>query len=32
VVEGSPAIGELKALEEKGVHFGTCLDHLGLKD
>ncbi len=35
VVEGSPVIGELKKLEEKGVHLiacGTCLDYLGLKD
>ncbi|MFQ5886731.1 MAG: sulfurtransferase-like selenium metabolism protein YedF [Anaerolineae bacterium] len=35
VVEGSPVIGELKALEEKGVHLiacGTCLDYFGLKD
>jgi len=35
VVEGSPVIGELKALEEKGVRLiacGTCLDYLGLKD
>ena len=35
VVEGSPIIGELKALEEKGVHLitcGTCLDYFGLKD
>jgi len=35
VVEGSPVLGELKALEEKGVHLitcGTCLDYFGLKD
>ena len=35
VVEGSPVISELKALEEKGVHLiacGTCLDYFGLKD
>jgi len=35
VVEGSPVLGELKKLEEKGVHLiacGTCLDYLGLKD
>jgi len=35
VVEGAPVIGELKALEEKGVHLiacGTCLDYFGLKD
>lgn len=35
VVEGSPVIDELKALEEKGVHLiacGTCLDYFGLKD
>jgi len=35
VVEGSPVVGELKALEEKGVHLiacGTCLDYFGLKD
>lgn len=35
VVEGSPVIGELKALEKKGVQLiacGTCLDYFGLKD
>jgi len=35
VVEGSPVIGELKALEEKGVQLiacGTCLDYFGLKE
>ncbi len=35
VVEGSPVIGELRALEEKGVPLiacGTCLDYFGLKD
>jgi selenium metabolism protein YedF len=35
VVEGSPVIGELRALEEKGVRLiacGTCLDYFGLKD
>jgi len=34
-VEGSPAIEDLKALEEKGVEIlicGTCLDYFGLKD
>jgi len=34
VVEGSPVLGELKALQEKGVHLiacGTCLDYFGLK-
>jgi len=34
VVEGSPVVGELKALQEKGVHLiacGTCLDYFGLK-
>lgn len=35
LVEGSPVLEELRALEEKGVHLiacGTCLDFLGLKD
>jgi len=35
VVEGSPLIGDLKALQEKGVHLiacGTCLDYFGLKE
>lgn len=35
VIEGSPVIGELKALEEKGVQLiacGTCLDYFGLKE
>jgi len=35
VVEGSPVVGELKALEEKGVRLiacGTCLDYFGLKE
>jgi len=35
VVEGSPVIAELKALEEKGVRLiacSTCLDYFGLKD
>jgi selenium metabolism protein YedF len=35
VVEGSPVIDELKALEAKGVHLvlcNTCLNHYGLAD
>nr|MBC8503932.1 DsrE family protein [Chloroflexota bacterium] len=35
VVEGSPAIDELQALEEKGVRLivcNTCLNYLGLID
>ena len=35
VVEGSPVVGELRALKERGVHLiacGTCLDYFGLKD
>lgn len=35
VVEGSEALNDLKALEEKGIEIlacGTCLDYFGLKD
>ncbi|ABB14195.1 sulfurtransferase-like selenium metabolism protein YedF [Carboxydothermus hydrogenoformans] len=35
VVEGSPVLGPLKILEEKGVYLGacgTCLDYFKLKD
>jgi len=35
VVEGSPVLEELQALEAKGVHLilcKTCLDHYGLTD
>jgi sulfur relay (sulfurtransferase) complex TusBCD TusD component (DsrE family) len=35
VVEGSPLIEQLKALEAKGVHLilcSTCLNHYGLPD
>jgi selenium metabolism protein YedF len=35
VVERSPVLEELKALEEKGVRLiacGTCLDYFGLRD
>jgi len=35
VVEGSPLIEQLKALEAKGVHLilcSTCLNHYGLLD
>ena len=35
VVEGSPVLGPLKILEEKGVYLGscgTCLDYFNLKD
>jgi intracellular sulfur oxidation DsrE/DsrF family protein len=35
VVEGSPALEQLRALEGKGVHLivcSTCLEHYGLSD
>jgi intracellular sulfur oxidation DsrE/DsrF family protein len=35
VVRDSPALGELKSLEAKGVHLvvcNTCLNHFGLAD
>lgn len=35
VVEGSPVLGELRALEEKGVRLvacSTCLGHFGLTE
>jgi selenium metabolism protein YedF len=35
VVEGSPALEQLRALESKGVRLiicGTCLDHYGLSE
>jgi intracellular sulfur oxidation DsrE/DsrF family protein len=35
VIEGSPALEQLRALEGKGVHLivcSTCLEHYGLSD